>query len=444
MSQSMKISQTNQSQFSVISASQTPGIVGKSVFYIAWLFVLLPIFTLFLPWQQNVNGSGYISAYVPAGRQQTIQSPVSGRIAKWFVKEGMQVKKGELLVEVNDVDPKLLERLNQQHAANQAKLAAKQQEFEAYQMQIERLETVRDMKVATAQYKLDMAEQKMRSAAENLASARASYDTAQLQKQRLQRLLDDGLVSQRDYELAERDAIIARRSLNSAQARLQSTQAEKNGAEADIKQFRANAQAKIDSTTATLNKISSELEDIRNSLVSNELNIARQSTQWIKAPQDGTVLRLLKNPQGDFIKQGDPLLVLVPDTSHRAVEVWVSGNDAPLILPGHHARLMFEGWPAVQFVGWPEVAVGTFGGTVAFVDASDNGQGKFRVLIVPDESDHLWPSSRFLRQGGAVKAWILLEEVSIGYEIWRQLNGFPPMLTPEHPNKDLTRQSSYQ
>lgn len=138
------------------------------------------------------------------------------------------------------------------------------------------------------------------------------------------------------------------------------------------------------------------------------------------------------------------MLVLVPDTSHRAVEVWVSGNDAPLILPSHHVRLMFEGWPAVQFVGWPEVAVGTFGGTVAFVDASDNGQGKFRVLIVPDESDHLWPSARFLRQGGAAKAWILLEEVSIGFEIWRQLNGFPPMLTPEHPNKDLSRQSTYQ
>lgn len=300
------------------------------------------------------------------------------------------------------------------------------------------------MKVATAQYKLDMAEQKMRSASENLASAHASYDTAQQQQQRLQRLLNDGLVSQRAYELAERDAIIARRSLNSAQASLQSSQAEKNGAEADINQFRANAQAKIDSTTATLNKINSELEDIRNSLVSNELNIARQSAQRINAPQDGTVLRLLKNPQGDIIKQGDPLLVLVPDTSHRAVEVWVSGNDAPLILPSHHVRLMFEGWPAVQFVGWPEVAVGTFGGTVAFVDASDNGQGKFRVLIVPDESDHLWPSARFLRQGGAAKAWILLEEVSIGFEIWRQLNGFPPMLTPEHPNKDLSRQSTYQ
>jgi len=440
----MSSSPKNSIQLSVISASQTPGIVGKMVTYFAWLFVLLPIFSLFLPWQQNINGKGYISAYAPAGRQQTIQSPVSGRIEQWYVKEGSKVKKGDLLLEVSDIDPQLPERLQQQREVTQAKLAAKQQEFEAYQIQIERLETVRDMKVTTAQYKLDMAGQKMRSAGESLASARARYDTAQQQQQRLQRLLNEGLVSQRDFELAERDAIIAGRSLNSAQATLQSTQAGKNGAEADINQFRADAQAKIDSTIATLNKISSELEDIRNSLVSNDVNIARQSTQWINAPQNGAVLRLLKNPQGDIIKQGDPLLVLVPDTSDRAVEVWVSGNDAPLILPGHHARLMFEGWPAVQFVGWPEVAVGTFGGTVAFVDASDNGKGKFRVLIVPDESDHLWPSSRFLRQGGQVKAWILLEEVSIGFEIWRQLNGFPPMLTPEHPNQDLSRKSTYK
>ncbi|MCF7970239.1 MAG: HlyD family secretion protein [Methylococcaceae bacterium] len=434
----------NSNNLSVMSASQTPNIVGKLVNYFAWLFILLPIFSLFLPWQQNINGNGYISAFAPAGRQQTIQSPVSGRIEQWHVKEGTKVKKGDLLLEVGDIDPQLPARLQLQREAVQAKLAAKQQEFEAYQIQIERLETVRDMKVATAQYKRDMAGQKMRSAAESLAAAKASYATADQQQQRLQRLLNDGLVSQRDFELAERDAIISKRSLNSAQANLQSAQAEQGSAAADIHQFRADAQAKIDSANAVLNKIRSELEDIRNSLIKNDLSIARQSAQKINAPQDGTVLRLLKNPQGDIIKQGDALLVLVPDSSYRAVEVWVSGNDAPLILPGHHVRLMFEGWPAVQFVGWPEVAVGTFGGTVAFVDASDNGKGKFRVLIVPDESDHLWPSARFLRQGGKVKAWILLEEVSIGFEIWRQLNGFPPMLTPEHPNQDLSRKSTYK
>lgn len=432
----------HQPQFSVISASQTPRLVGQVVIIFAWIFILLPVFMLFLPWQQNINGSGYVSSFIPAERQQTIDSPVSGRIQHWHVKEGAKVKKGDLLLEISDIDPQLPERLKQQRNANQAKLVAKQQELQAYQMQIEGLKTVRDMKVVTAEYKLDMVKQKMLSASEMLASVQASHNTALQQQKRLQRLLGDGLVSQRSFELAERDAIIAKRSLNSAKASLQSVQAELKGTSADIDQVRANAQAKIDSALSSSNKIRSELEDIRNSLVKNDLTIARQRAQLIKAPQDGSVLRLLMNPQGDIVKQGDPLMILVPDTGSRAVEVWVSGNDAPLIQPGHPARLMFEGWPAVQFVGWPEVAVGTFGGTVAFVDASDNGQGKFRVLIVPDESDHLWPSSRFLRQGGAVKSWILLEEVSIGYEIWRQLNGFPPMLTPEHPNKDLNRKVS--
>jgi adhesin transport system membrane fusion protein len=432
----------NTSQLSVISASQTPRLVGRIVFIFAWLFILIPIFTMFLPWQQNINGAGVVSAFMPVERQQTIESPVSGRIMRWHVKEGAKVKKGDLLVEVSDIDPQLPERLRRQREANEAKLVAKQREFDAYQVQIEQLETVRDMKVITAQYKLDMARQKALSANESLASAQATQETAAQQQNRLTRLLNDGLVSQRDFEVAERDSIIARRSLNSAQAALQSAQAEQSAAQADINQIRADAQAKIDSTTASISKVSSELADIRNSLVSNDVTISRQSAQKVIAPQDGSVLRLLMNPQGHYVKQGDPLMILVPHASDRAVEVWVTGNDAPLILPGHHARLMFEGWPAVQFVGWPEVAVGTFGGTVAFVDASDNGQGKFRVLIVPDEHDHLWPSERFLRQGGAVKAWILLEQVSIGYEIWRQLNGFPPMLTPEHPYKDLGRKPS--
>lgn len=432
----------NTSQLSVISACQTPRLVGRIVFIFAWLFILVPVFTLFLPWQQNINGTGIVSAFMPVERQQTIESPVSGRIMRWHVKEGAKVKKGDLLVEVSDIDPQLPERLRRQREANEAKLVAKQREFDAYKVQIEQLETVRDMKVITAQYKLDMARQKALSANESLASAQATQETAAQQQNRLTRLLNDGLVSQRDFEVAERDSIIARRSLNSAQAALQSAQAEQSAAQADINQIRADAQAKIDSTTASISKVSSELADIRNSLVSNDVNISRQNAQKITATQDGSVLRLLMNPQGHYVKQGDPLMILVPHSTDRAVEVWVSGNDAPLILPGHHARLMFEGWPAVQFVGWPEVAVGTFGGTVAFVDASDNGQGKFRVLIVPDEHDHLWPSERFLRQGGAVKAWILLEQVSIGYEIWRQLNGFPPMLTPEHPYKDLGRKPS--
>jgi len=427
---------------SAMSASQTPRSIGLLVGMFFWCLVLTPIMMLFLPWQQNVNGSGRVSAFAPIERQQTIDAPIVGRIAHWHVQEGSRVQKGDLLVELTDIDPQFRERLQQQREVNLSKLSAKEQELHAYEQQIDRLETVRDMKTAAAQSKLDMATQKLTAAEESAASALATQETALLQKKRLAGLLQEGLVSRRDFEMAERDEIVARRALNSAQAVLRAAQAEQRAAQAERRQVEADAQAKINSTLALLNKVRGEIADIRNSLLSVDVSLARQSAQQVIAPQDGIVLRLLQNPHNQIVKQGDPLLILVPVTDARAVEVWVSGNDAPLILPGHHARLMFEGWPAVQFVGWPEIAVGTFGGRVAFVDASDNGHGQFRVLIVPDESDHPWPSPRFLRQGGAVKAWILLEQVSLGYEIWRQLNGFPPMLTPEHPYRDLERGAS--
>lgn len=158
------------------------------------------------------------------------------------------------------------------------------------------------MKVAAAQYKLDMAGQKALSANETLASAQATLDTALQQRKRLQGLLSDGLVSKRDFELAERDEIIARRTLNSSQAFLKSAQAEQRAAQADIKQIQADAQAKIESTTAALSKVRSELEDIRNSLAGNDVTIARQQAQRVTAPQDGCVLRLLLNPQGAYRK----------------------------------------------------------------------------------------------------------------------------------------------
>ncbi len=230
------------------------------------------------------------------------------------------------------------------------------------------------MQVATAQYRLDVARQRVLSAGEAIASARATLDAATIQTGRLQRLLGDGLVSKRDFEVAERDGIVARRSLNSGQAALNGALAEQRAAEAEIGRIRADAQARIDSATASANKTQSELEDSRSSLLKSEIDLSRQQSQVVKAPRDGTILRLVANPQSNIVKQGDPLLVLVPDTDIKAVELWVSGIDAVLITPGRHARLQFEGWPAMQFEGWSELAVGTFGGTVAFVDATDDGK----------------------------------------------------------------------
>lgn len=424
------------SRLSALSSARTPRLIGILAQACLWLFLLTPPTLLLTPWQQTITGAGRVVAFAPLERQQTVEAPVSGRIMQWQAREGARVKAGDVLMEIADVDPEQLERLSRQTDAAAAKLAAKEEELRAYRLQIDNLITTRDLQVATAQYRLDVARQRARSANEAIASARATLDTASVQTERLQRLLGDGLVSKRDFELAERDGIVARRSLNSAQAALNAALAEQRAAEAEIGRIRADAQARIDSASASVNKTQSELEDSRSSLLKSEIDLSRQQSQVVKAPRDGSILRLVANPQSSIVKQGDPLLILVPDVELKAVELWVDGNDAWLIMPGRHARMQFEGWPAMQFEGWSELAVGTFGGTVAFVDATNNDKGKFRVLIVPDPADQPWPSERFLRQGTRVQGWVILNRVTMGYELWRKLNAFPPEVTEEKPATD--------
>ena len=428
------------SRLSALSTARTPRLISTLARACVWLFLATPPALLLTPWQQNITGSGRVTAFAPLERQQTVEAPVSGRIVQWQAREGAKVKAGDVLMEIVDVDPEQLERLRRQTDAAGAKLAAKEEELRAYRLQVDNLLTTRNLQVASAQYRLDVARQRAVSASEAIASARATLDTAAVQTGRLQRLLGNGLVSKRDFEVAERDGIVARRNLNSAQAALNAAQAEQSAAEAEIGRIRADAQARIDSATASANKTLSELEDSRSSLLKSEIDLSRQQSQVVKAPRDGSILRLVANPQSDIVKQGDPLLVLVPDSDVKAVELWVNGNDAVLIMPGRHARLQFEGWPAIQFAGWTELAVGTFGGTVAFVDSTDDGKGKFRVLIVPDQADRPWPSERFLRQGVRVNGWVILNRVTMIYELWRQLNAFPPQLTEEKPSTDLIRQ----
>ena len=124
------------------------------------------------------------------------------------------------------------------------------------------------------------------------------------------------------------------------------------------------------------------------------------------------------------VKAGDKIATFAPKLQEMAVELYVDGNDIPLVSQGRKVRLQFEGWPAMQFSGWPTLSVGTFAGIVSAVDASVSDNGKFRVIVVA-ENDHKWPDPHFLKHGAKVYGWILLNKVSIGYEIWRQINGFP-------------------
>jgi hypothetical protein len=184
-----------------------------------------------------------------------------------------------------------------------------------------------------------------------------------------------------------------------------------------------------------------------------EVQVNQALQQTIESPRDGIVLRVATT-EGTFLRPGSLIAVIIPDSQSRFVELWLDGNDVPLVtprhtnasgetVPGSPVRLQFEGWPAIQFVGWPSVAVGTFGGEVVFVDATDDGTGKFRIVVAPKPDivkrggqmeAQPWPSNQWLRQGVRATGWVLLRQVPLWQEAWRQLNAFPPVVAPAEPD----------
>jgi adhesin transport system membrane fusion protein len=409
-----------------LKLGNTPDEVNRFFRILIWVFFIIPIIFLFLPWQQNISSRGKVTAFAPFERAQTIDAPIQGLIAQWHVQEASLVKTGDLLLEMRDIDPNFKKRIESQRDNLLNRLQAKKEELNSYQMQQKNMITARDAKIASAKFKLDVAEQKIRATSESMISAQATLDAAEFQVNRLKRLLEDGLVSKRDEEIAERDYEVAKRSYGSAQAQHQSALAEAKSAKAEIRQVQSDTQAELESTSAVIKKIYGELMDSENSLTSSEISVSRQDTQKVLAPRDGVVFRLPFHSSSQIVSQGEALLVIQPNTNAPAVELMVDGRDSPLIKKGSKVRLEFEGWPAIQVPGWANVGLGTFGGKVAFVDPVDNGSGTFRVMVIPDPSEQPWPESNFLRQGNSAKGWILLEKVTIGYELWRIFNGFPP------------------
>lgn len=403
------------------------------------LFIGLIIFLALTPWQQNVRGIGRVVAYIPGDRQQTIGAPVEGRISRWLVKEGSRVKGGEIIAELLDNDPLLLQRLRNERQALLERQTAVDNRVETFREQLRMAEQARPLALDAAESRLEMGRQRHKAAAQTVDAARAARLTSSLNLSRQQTLQEKGLASRRTLELAQLEMAQRSADADRAQASLAAAKSEVDALGADLQKLTADTVASVEKTRADLNKAIEDQNYVRADLLKVETRLARQQTQTITAPRDGTVLRLLVNPNAEMVKSGQALAILVPDTEQRAVELWVDGNDLPLIVTDSHVRLQFEGYPAIQFGGWPEFSVGSFGGRVALIDATDDGKGHFRILVVHDPDDIPWPDNRFLRQGVRVNGWVLLGQVTLGYELWRIFNGFPPLVLPEPDIKDSVK-----
>ncbi len=400
-----------------------------------WLLVTLGIFVimLFLPWTQNIQSKGKVTTLLPDQRPQTIHATIGGRVEKWFVREGQMVKAGDTIVFLSEIkteyfDPNLVGRTGSQVAAVEGSMGSYSGKVAALEDQIVAMRQELKFKNEQLRNKVRQGQLKITSDSIELARAKIDLETAQNQYLRAKEMYDKGLIplttfEQRNLKVQETAAkkigaenkwLISRNELDNARLELSTV----------LNEY-ANKVAKAESDKFSTLSDRFDAENKLNKLKVEQENYRRRSGfYYITAPQDCYITQAVVAGVGETVKEGAPVVTIMPAGAKLAVEMYVKPIDLPLVSLGNRVNFIFDGWPALVFSGWPGLTFGTFEGKVVAIDNNIGADATYRILIAPDEAVKPWPMA--LRPGGGAQCVALLNDVPLWYELWRQLNGFPP------------------
>jgi multidrug efflux pump subunit AcrA (membrane-fusion protein) len=413
----------------------------------SWFFYALisAIFLLFLPWTQNIRARGAVTTLMQEHRPQEIPTIIPGRVLKWHVREGDIVRQGDTIVQLAEVkddylDPNLVARTREQLDAKRESVESYRNKSETAIRQIAALREAMDLKMLDMDNKIRQQQLKIRSDSMDLLAAGNDLEikTAQFRRQKV--MYDSGVVSlvqleQRNqaYQESMAKRTSAEIKLTNARQEYLRLQLERNG---ELQQYlekiskaegeRYQALSQVQSGTGDIAKLENQFTNytIRNGLYT------------VLAPQDGQVVKAKKAGIGEILKEGEMIAEIVPTRVDYAIEMFVRPVDLPLLAIGQNVRLLFDGFPAVVFSGWPAASYGTFGGQIAAIESNVSTNGKFRILIRETVGEKPWP--RQLMMGTGAQGIALLKDVPIWYELWRNINGFPPDFY-QTPDKDKSK-----
>ena len=396
------------------------------------IMMLLFVLVLFLPWTQNVRSTGRVTTLRQEQRPQNINAIIPGRIVKWYVKEGDFVKTGDTILQLAEIkddylDPQLLLRTQEQIEAKDQSIDFYSGKNDALQQQFTALQEGMRLKRQQIENKQRQQQLKIISDSATLVAANNDYQIAQKQFQRQKELFDEGLVSL--TQLEQRNM-----TLQTAQAKSMSAQNNYNNAKQELAILQLEYAQILQDYTDKISKVQSEQMQTRSTRAGTQGENAklrnqyanysqRQALYYIIAPQDGQMVQAKRSGIGETVKEGETLVQIVPPFNDPAVEIFIDPLDAPLLNSQQKVRLVFDGFPAIVFSGWPRASYGTFAGRIYTVENNVSPEGKYRVLIKPDSADRAWPKE--LRLGGGTQGIALLNDVPIWYELWRNINGFP-------------------
>lgn len=400
-----------------------------------WTYGILGglLLLMFLPWTQNIRARGSVTTLRQEQRPQELNSIIGGRIIKWYVKEGDMVKRGDTIAQLAEVkdsylDPQLLDRTEQQLKAKESSIEFYKNKVAATDAQTDALKNALELKVAQTENKIQQLQLKIVADSMDMIAARIGFDIAEEQYRRARVMRDSGLISLVQLEQRNQSNQNALAKKMSAEIKFTNTKTDLVNTMIELSQARQEYTEKIFKTQ-------SDKASAQSDMATSQAEVAKLSNQYANykiragmyfliAPQDGQVVQAKKSGINEIVKEGEMLVEIVPQAIQYAVEMFVRPVDLPLLSVGHKVRFLFDGYPAIVFSGWPSASYGTFGGKVVAIESSVGPNGMFRVLVGEDEKDKKWPET--LKMGTGASGIALLKNVSIWYELWRNINGFPP------------------
>ena len=414
----------------------------KNIF---WGLFFVLVFVLFVPWTQNINTSGIVTTQFQEQRPQQINSIIPGKIIKWWVKEGDFVQKGDTIVELADtkddyLDPRLIERTNDQLIAKKQKVDFYDSKITNIKGQIVAIEEGFKLKESAIRNKIQQLERKILIDSAELSAAKIDLEVGTNQYNRAGKMLNDGIISLVDYERRTQSFNKAKAGFQEKQQKFLNTKQDVLIARIELNTLKQDVNDKLFKLKGDIANSNTEKSTVIAEVAKNENELSnyriRGGQKWLVAPQTGQIIKAKKAGINEIVKEGEMIVEIVPNSFKYAVELFVKPMDLALINKGQDVRLQFDGYPAIVFSGWPNSSYGTFAGKISAIETNRNENGQFRVLIIPDMTEKNWPSN--LKIGTGAQGFALLNDVPIWYELWRQLNGFPPdFYTLEVKGKDI-------
>ena len=368
----------------------------------------------------------------PEQRPQNIEATIAGRIDQWFVREGQFVAKGDTIAHITEIktdyfDRDLVNRTKRQVDAKRATGQAYALKVKALDSQVTAMEQELELKKQQLKNKVAQTQLKIQSLEADLEQAKVDKQIAEYQLNRTDTLFQKGIKSLSDLEGKKLKVQETMAKVISAENKLREAQNDLEINRLDFSRIDneyANKIAKARSDKYTALSAQYDATGSINKLENQYQNYLERSTfYYITAPQDCFINQVIKKGIGETVKEGEALVSTTPANLKLAVELFVRPMDLPLVQLGQEVQFIFDGWPAFIFSGWPGLSFGTYNGEVVAIDNNISQNGKYRILVDANEEKE-WPKA--LRVGSGAQGIALLNTVPVWYELWRQLNGFPP------------------